>query len=223
MSSLLPGERFRVLHGDCRELLKTLEETPHACVTDPPYGIDYNPSGGAGGFAQRGHYRPVIGDTEPFDPSLLLHFPVVALFGANHYAHLLPPSSSWFVWDKRDGCGTNSFADCELIWSNLGGPARLYHHFWMGALKDSERGEARLHPTQKPVKLMRWVLEQLNLSENALVIDPYCGIGSTGVACLQLGLRFIGIEIDEQYACLATDRLQRTQQGGRQLSLAEAL
>src|SRR5690606_34818674 len=108
-------------------------------------------------------------------------FPRVVLFGANHFASRLPPTPTWLVWDKRRGTGSDSQADCEIAWSNLGGPARLFSHLWRGAIRDSERGVKRVHPTQKPVALMRWCLEQARPS--GIVLDPFLGSGSTLVAC----------------------------------------
>src|SRR5690606_15437883 len=152
-------------------------------------------------------YRPIVGDDRPFDPTHLLNIAqTVCLWGANHYSHLLPKASCWLVWDKRDGCNPNPLADCELAWVNRDAPARLFHHRWMGMIRASEHGP-RLHPTQKPVALMRWVLDTLRVPQGATVLDPYCGAGATGVACVQTGRNFIGIEIDPGYCEIARRRI----------------
>jgi site-specific DNA-methyltransferase (adenine-specific) len=192
-----------IYHGDCRDT--SLWQPPvFALVTDPPYGINAQSNGfGRGRKAltrQRRHAR-IIGDCEPFDPAPWLDFPQIVLFGANHYAHRLPPSSRWLIWDKRDGLTANALSDCELAWTNLKGPARLFSHRWFGMLRDSERGEA-FHPTQKPVALMRWVLAFTTGS----VLDPYMGAGSTLVAAKSLDRRAIGIEIEERYCEIAARR-----------------
>lgn len=150
-----------IYHGDAWGILPSL--SADVVVTDPPYGIRYSPSENSSKAWGRKTFvgcSVVTGDDAAFDPSPLLRFPSVVLFGANHYADKLPPSSAWFVWDKRDGLTSNDFADCELVWTNLGGVARLFRHRWSGALRASEQREARLHPTQKPLVLMRWVLAQ---------------------------------------------------------------
>lgn len=202
-------------HGDCREILPRLDGIT-ALVTDPPYGIKVQTNYGSRGrgAATRSHdYGPsMIGDDGPFDPAHLLGYPRVVLFGANHYADKLPASPCWLVWDKLDGLtsrrevGFNDQADTELVWTNKRAPARLFSHRWMGMLKASERGVRRVHPTQKPVDLMRWVLLATTV-DGDLIADPYAGSGSTLVAARALGRRVIGVEIDERYCEVIATRL----------------
>jgi site-specific DNA-methyltransferase (adenine-specific) len=211
------GDKWTVYRGDSRDLLGTVDlGSVAAVVTDPPYGISVGKgrtSLGGEHSAKPTVYRTVLaplvyGDDEPFDPTPLLGLaPKVVLWGANHYAHWLPPSASWLVWDKRRGRGSNDFADCEMAWTNVGGPARLYSHLWSGMIRDSERGE-HYHPTQKPEAVMRWAIGLLNLPKGALILDPYMGGGSTGVAALQLGYRFVGMEIEPTYYQTAVRRLR---------------
>ena len=192
--------------GDCREVLPTLGKVD-AVVTDPPYGISYKSPSGCGRTA-RGDYPIIHGDTAPFDPQPWLAFPQVVMFGANHFASRLPDSAKWLVWDKRDGMKPNNNSDCELAWVKSGGSARLIRHLWNGMLKATERNERRVHPTQKPVAVMEWVLNQTT-KPNDLVLDPYLGSGTTGVACANLGRKFVGIEIDETYFNIACDRIRK--------------
>jgi site-specific DNA-methyltransferase (adenine-specific) len=218
-----------IYHGDCREVLPTLDPaTVNLVLTDPPYGIALDtknasrqrgrPVGakrGAGtGWAKANDYPAVYGDDKPFEPSHLLRFGRLVLFGANWYADSLPPSGSWLVWDKTAGLtskrelGFNDNADAELIWTNLGGPVRLVRHQWIGLMKATERGEGRLHPTQKPVALMRWLIERYSRPGD-LILDPYAGSGSTLVAAQDTGRRCIGIEISEAYCDRAARRLDQ--------------
>lgn len=140
------------------------------------------------------------------------HVTKVVLWGANHYADRLPPSPSWLVWDKVDGLesgravGFNDQADVEMAWSNLGGPARLYRHRWMGLLKSSERDQRRLHPTQKPIALMAWIIANWTMPGD-LIIEPYMGSGPALRAAKDLGRRAVGIEIEERYCEVAAKRL----------------
>ena len=134
-----------------------------------------------------------------------LTFPEVVLWGANHYASRLPDASCWLTWDKRDGVCSNDQADCEHAWTNLGGPARVIRHLWNGMLKASERGEVRVHPTQKPVAVMEWVL---GFVKAHTILDPFMGSGTTGVACARLGRRFIGCEIEPRYFDIACKRIE---------------
>jgi site-specific DNA-methyltransferase (adenine-specific) len=198
-----------IYHGDCAEIMESVWFGVDVLVTDPPYGIRYSPSQNS---AKAWGPKTFVGDTvvagddRPFDPRPLLHFPAVVLFGANHYADKLPPSASWLVWDKRDGLASNDFADCELAWTNLSGVARVFRHRWSGALRASERGVPRVHPTQKPIVLMQWVL---GLCPAGLVLDPYMGSGTTLRAAKDTGRRAIGIEIDESYCEIAAKRLSQ--------------
>src|SRR3990167_5756570 len=147
-----PHNGITIYHGDCREVLPVLA-SPNLVIADPPYGVSYRPCGGIGALYARNELPPVTVDDKPFDPRWLLVFPRLVIFGANHFSHLLPPSTTWFVWDKREGHKEDWFADCELAWSNTGGPARLFAHYWMGGITKSERTR-KLHPTQKPVAIM---------------------------------------------------------------------
>jgi len=187
--------------GDCREILPSLSRDL-AVIADPPYGINYKTSSSRSVLAQAKDFPKVIGDDEPFDPSHLLGYRQVVLWGANHYADRLPASPSWLIWEKRQGIAVNDSADCEMAWTNLGGPARTFNHLWMGMLRVSESGQT-FHPNQKPVALMCWTI----LKTVGDIVDPYCGSGSSLVAAKQLGRRAVGIEKCEQYCEIAVRRL----------------
>lgn len=204
-----------IYHGDCREILPEIADVD-LLLTDPPYGVSERTdraSKGRGNLARANDFAPVHGDDKPFDPAHLTAFPRAVLFGANYYADQLPPSASWLVWDKLDGLvterrvvGFDDNADVELAWTNLGGPARIVSHRWKGMVKGSERGESRVHPTQKPVALMAQIVAW-KTEPGALVLDPYMGSGSTLRAAKDLGRRAIGIEIGERYCEIAARRM----------------
>jgi len=204
---------IQIFHGDCREVLPTLAtDDVDLVLTDPPYGVAERTdraSKGRGLLAPCYDFPPVHGDDEPFDPAHLLVFRRLVLWGANYYADKLPPSPSWLVWDKRDGIPSNDNADCEMAWSNLGGPARLFRHRWNGMIKASEREKRRVHPTQKPVVLMAWIISA-HAPAGGLVLDPYMGSGPTLRAAKNLGRSAIGIEIEERYCEIAAKRLQQS-------------
>jgi hypothetical protein len=203
----LLGEH-RLLCGDARrpvDLERLTAGRPPGCVlTDPPYGIDVQGSGGGIGLAKE--FPRIIGDREPFDPGHLLELaPSVVLWGGNHYAGRLPDSSAWLVWDKRDGDHHNQFADAELAWTNGRGVARVFRHMWMGYVRASERGEPRVHPTQKPVALMSWCMEQVAAT---VVLDPYAGSGTTVIAAQLTGRTASLMEIDPAYCDVICARWQ---------------
>lgn len=179
---------------------------------DPPYGVNERTnrkSAGRGKLAECNDFPEVVGDDRPFDPDSLLAFPRAVLWGANHYCSRMPDSPSWWAWDKREGIPSNDNADCELAWTNLGGPARLFAHTWNGMIKASEREDRRVHPTQKPVALATWGFQRAKLKPGDLVFSPYMGSGPEARAALDMGLRFIGCEIVEEYCKAAVNRLRQ--------------
>ena len=214
MSLYYQDDFVTLYHGNALEILPTLEGVT-AIVSDPPYGISLNTNYRTRkrtALAVSNDYGENIkGDTSPFDPAHMLDYPTVVLFGGNHFADKLPASPGWLIWDKLNGLtskrevGFNDQADCEMAWTNLKKPARLFSHRWMGLLKDSERDESRLHPTQKPVVLMRWVIKATT-AQTDLICDPYAGSGSTLVAAKDLGRKAVGIEYEEHYCEIIAKR-----------------
>lgn len=203
-----------IYHGDCRDLIPLLDLTVGLVLTDPPYGVGFHLEASVEG---KGHRRVPRGgkprvhdDDKPFDPSHLLRFPRLVLFGANHYSDRLPVSGGWIVWDKTGGGRgpDNSFADVEMAWSNVCRTPQIKHHLWKGLTRDSEAGEAVLHPTQKPVALMSWIIANWS-KPGDLVLDPYMGSGPVGRAAKDQGRRYVGIEIVEAYCEIAAARLSQ--------------
>jgi site-specific DNA-methyltransferase (adenine-specific) len=196
-------------YDDCREVLPIMSPQASLVLTDPPYGIEWDTDyagRGMGRLAESNTFPRVHGDKN-FDPSHLFAYASrLVLFGANHYAHRLPASAGWVVWDKSLGLNTNDLSDAELAWTNVTGGVRVFRHLWKGMLKDSERDLRRVHPTQKPVALMRWILTQWSESGD-LILDPYMGSGPVAQACHEMGRRYIGVEIVEEYCAVAADRL----------------
>jgi len=187
----------RLILGDCRDVLPTLDKTD-AVICDPPYGIGHVKGASGKGQHSVRNLAPVIGDDSPFDPSDFIKFNDCILWGANHYAQRLP-HGRWLAWDKLGGLQSfDSFSDVEFAWQKGRGKDRIFSHLWKGICKASEKGgRERWHPTQKPIALMEWCL---GLIPNArTIIDPFMGSGTTGVACIKIGRPFIGIELDPSY------------------------
>jgi site-specific DNA-methyltransferase (adenine-specific) len=187
-----------IYHGDCRVLLPYVP-VEVIVVTDPPYGIDHRTSS-----FWRG--EKIAGDDQEFDPSHLLGFSGQVIFGANHFADKLPPSAGWIVWNKRDRVSRNlPGSDAELAWTGGGvlNQVRIFTHVWV---PHTLRTEPAYHPTQKPVALMRKILECVGGGED-MILDPYMGSGSTLLAAKSNGQRAIGIEVEERYCEIAASRL----------------
>ena len=196
--------------GDSEMLLQEIDAD--VVISDPPYGINYSPSeSGKSQWTKKTFVGKTVvtNDNRKFDPTPLLRFPSLVLFGANNYADKLPPSTRWVIWDKRDGLNSNDFADCEMVYMSGKGVARIFRHRWMGAIRDSERDRSLVHPTQKPIAVMKYLIDQTK----GIILDPYMGSGSTLVAAKILNRISIGIEIEERYCEIAARRLQDTTQG----------
>ncbi len=193
--------------GDCLDILPTLEGVD-AVITDPPYGIGYDPSESTQQGIQK--FEMVIGDDGPFDPTPFLSFPDVIMWGCNNYCEIPPRIGQWYFWDKVTQNALNvRIAEGEYAWHKKGTKPRAFRHLWSGAYRASEPGEKSVHPTQKPIQVMQWCLNMAKLEAGAMVLDPYMGSGTTGIACLRTGRRFIGIEKDPVHFKTALERIKR--------------
>lgn len=196
-------EQSTIWCGDCRKILPTLEVD--CIVTDPPYGINYVKGAGGKGKHNRRNCQPVIGDKEPFNPTMLLTYPNVIMWGADHYANRLP-EGRWLVWDKLNGLeSSDSFSDVEIAWHSKKGASRIYRYLWKGICQAGDKQIGRVHPTQKPLPLMIWCIIQAGTMQS--LCDPYMGSGTTLRAAKNLGIKAIGIEIEERYCEIAANRL----------------
>lgn len=201
-----PG--VQLYQDDCRNVLPHLAGID-AVVTDPPYGIQHktNYKRFSGGMHdKRNDHQPILGDEQPFDPSPWLDFPKVVLWGANCFSDRLP-MGSWLVWCKKPASKLGKFmGDCELAWQKSGHGTYLFHHVWDGFCRETEQGKP-LHPTQKPVALMRWCIERLKLKPGSTILDPFMGSAPVALATMDLGHNYIGIEREPTYFDIAVNRI----------------
>lgn len=202
----------RLLLGDCLEILPTLGKVD-AVVTDPPYGINMDKGTrgcGYDGFGKgvKRQPRSYAGGWDADRPNretfnvLLAAADCHIIWGGNYFTDFLPVSQKWLWWDKLQTMPT--YSDGELAWTSLPGTSTKKFIYNGSGLMAKEKD--RQHPTQKPIQLMQWCLGFL---PGALVLDPFMGSGSTGVACAKLGRKFIGIEIDEGYFDIAVERIRK--------------
>ena len=207
--------------GDCLELLAAGMLKADALVSDPPYGIGFVHGGGSGLSAQP-NLKPIHGDDAPFDPMPWIEAiggmdahknAAVVLFGADHFKTRLPEGGRFMVWDKSCGQGAaTTFVDAEFMWTNRKNPRCIYRQFWMGAMRSGEDNQGkskRSHPSQKPVELMMWCIETARIGLGKTILDPFMGSGSTGVAALRTGRKFLGCEIDKEYFDIACQRMEK--------------
>lgn len=209
------SDSVTIIHGDCRDMLPVECD---AVVTDPPYGIakarHRTNTGGkrsAGGAAAK---RMFCNTLDEWDRETLTRDDVAMLlacakdaviWGGNYLADKLPPSMGWLFWDKvNDG---KTFSHGELAWTTRNGALRVKRHRWDGMLRDGDNADI-VHPTQKPIEIMAWCMDETRIDAGALVLDPFAGSGTTGVACIRTGRRFVGIERDAGHFATMRARLE---------------
>jgi len=196
--------------GDCAEILPTLGKFD-AVVTDPPYGIGASSKKFINGTSKtkKDYYEDICWDTNTPPKELINKILTlsnyVIIWGGNYFD--LPPTRGFLIWDKT--IHGNSYADCEYAWTSLNKNARIKPLNMVACNLDG-----RVHPTQKPIKLMEWCIDYLP-KENQIILDPFMGSGSTGVACMNMGKTFIGIEKEQKYFDIACQRIEYAQKQER--------
>ena len=188
--------------GDCLEILPTLGRVD-AVITDPPYGINHDGQKESDGkHGGRKAYEFLGWDTQRPTKEVFRMILSIAkdaiIWGGNYFADCLPATSRWLVWDKGQRIKQS---DGELAWTSLDGALRIKTLNRVSIMLDGA-----MHPTQKPVALMEWCLGFLPNAK--IILDPFMGSGTTGVACANLGRKFIGIEIEPKYFDIACKRIE---------------
>jgi DNA-binding transcriptional regulator YdaS (Cro superfamily) len=210
----------RLMCGDARDphdmQLLTNSIAPDAIITDPPYGIDYLPDWKRCDGSD-GEWKKIVNDDTAFDPSFLLDIATetTVIFGANHFSDQLP-CGSWICWDKRltEDADLMYGSPFELAWfkstrtSKTSIMVRCLHGGVINADRQSSGQAHRFHPTQKPIIVMREIIEKLTLNSDR-IFDPFIGSGTTLLACQELGRKCWGMEIDPEYVATAMQRWTR--------------
>lgn len=199
--------------GDCREVLPGLEFSDSALVTDPPYGLGELWVGGGGSARSSWRFNPdeaLAWDREVTEvvEAMAMAFLEAVVWGGNYYK--LKPSRCWLVWDKKQNDAWTT-GQAEMAWTNLDRPIRVFR---LAQCEQANEGQ-KYHPTQKPLSLMVWCLKWITAKT---IFDPFMGSGTTGVACAQLGRKFVGIEREPKYFDIACRRIEDAQ---RQAKLFE--
>lgn len=200
---------------DCMDYLRDCPDKAFdLAIVDPPYGIGESGSTNAsrGKLAIAKDYKPFAGgDKAAPDASYFDQLKRVSghqiIFGANHFIDNLPfncNSPCWIVWDKDNGA--SDFADCELAWCSFKTAVRRFKYQWAGMLQqDMKNKEHRIHPTQKPQALYRWILQNY-AKPGQRILDTHLGSGSSAIAAHYFGCDFVGIELDPDYFAAAKQR-----------------
>jgi site-specific DNA-methyltransferase (adenine-specific)/modification methylase len=195
-----------VLHlGDCRDILPTLGPVD-AVVTDPPYGIGWKP--------RVTHQDQPWRDVIDFDILAVIVGRYNIVWGGQYFADRLPLAEGWLTWCKRPVGGgldfandARSYATTEMAWRDFGKSAFMVH-VWDGGMRAGHADNRTFcHPSQKPIEVMAWCVGQLP-ADAEKVLDPFMGSGTTGVACANLGRKFIGVEREPTYFDIACRRIE---------------
>jgi len=189
-----------IYHGSCLDVLLTLTTAEYALVTDPPYGIEAAKRGAHSSIRDNELWPEQDWDNERQPEAVAQALRLcssAAVWGGNFYTDVLPVSSGWLAWVKPEAETGFTLADMELCWTSQPIAARI---------KRYARRDGNLHPTQKPIVIMKWTIQFVGAG---VILDPFMGSGTTLVAAKQLGRQAIGIELNEQYCEVAAKRLQQ--------------
>ena len=213
--STFPEPLIEVYNMDCMELLRQTPDNHYSlCICDPPYGIDC-------GDQRRQKSRTKLAKTKEYhysgwDKDAVSKYVLAEIirvsknqiiWGANHFISKIPyDSSCWIVWDKDN---SGDFADCELAYTSFKTAVRKFKFRWNGMIQENMKNkEIRIHPTQKPVALYKWLLRNY-AKEGDKILDSHMGSGSIAIACHYMGFNLTACELDEDYykaACGLIDR-----------------
>ena len=212
---------FGFYNMDCMEGMKQFPDGYFdLAIVDPPYGIgvmsmNYTKSGavrthGCSAAKRRDYRKQAEWDIKPDQTYFDELFRVAKrkiVWGGNYFSDMLPPSKSFIVWDKRcNDAMRNDFADCEYAWADYG-VARMFRFVWNGMIQGNMKSkEERFHPTQKPVALYEWILNNY-AKPGDKILDTHVGSASSLVACHNLGYQYVGFELDPDYYKAASERL----------------
>jgi len=197
-------ELLDLRQGDCMELMR---ETPDGwfdlAIVDPPYGLGMSKKGGTiGKYGTR--HKPKTWDCLPPSPKYFRELRRISknqiIWGANHFINRIAvPSACWIVWDKVQPAP--SFAQAELAWTSFDSGARIFQYQF--------RLEGQtIHPTQKPVALYRWLLDNY-AKPGQRILDTHHGSGSLSIACHYAGLHLTATELDPDYFQASVERIKR--------------
>jgi len=190
-----------IFNADCRGILPLLDPV-ELLLTDPPYGIGF--AGQPTKWQRLAGNQPKDWDDKPVSRQILIDYIHIAgksiIWGGNYFQ--LPISRCWLSWCKPDA--PPSMGNVEVAWTNLEGNSKYIVHSISATNK-----ERVSHPTQKPLRVIRWALNCADVGERAIICDPFMGSGTTLVAAKQLGRRAIGIEISKEYCDIAIERLRQ--------------
>ena len=204
----------KIILADCMDIMKDIPDKYFdLAIVDPPYGIGENASRNKGDRPTKKWVTPNSIQYKTFDDSIIPdknYFNELfrisqnqIIWGGNYFTEYLKPSSGWIVWNKKSDI-KERLSMCELAWSSFNIKCNRFDFLWAGFKKEIQ--EARFHPTQKPVALYRWLLQNY-AKPGDKIIDTHSGSGSLACACHLEKFDFLAIEKDEDYYKSSVERL----------------
>ena len=203
---------FGFYNMDCMEGMKQFPDKYfELAIVDPPYGIGMD--GGKIGGDNLGNAKEYTKKKWDIETPQKQYFEELIrvsknqiIWGANHFISRIPfDSSCWIVWNKLN---SGNFADCELAWTSFNTAVRKFDFMWNGMLQGNMKDkEIRIHPTQKPVALYKWLL--MNYAKPGdKILDTHVGSASSLIACYDMGFDYVGFELDKDYYEKACKRIE---------------
>lgn len=184
---------------DCMDGMQQIpDDYFELCICDPPYGIDINSSGRLGHYGGRGKKWDSEIPNDAYFKELFRVSKNQIIWGGNYFN--LPPTRCFIIWDKKQPENV-SFASCEYAWTSFDASAKTFY------LSPMNVQDERIHPTQKPVRLYKWILSRY-AKPGDKILDTHVGSASSLIACEDLGFEYIGFEIDKDYYNAAQERMK---------------
>lgn len=222
---------IKLYNADCMEVMKTFKDKQFdLAIVDPEYGIDVANLTRTKGVAGKSKtfnqnikhtYKPKDWDKQRPQKEYFDELQRVSknqiVWGGNYFADLLPPKKGWIFWDKKiTNANNTNFSDGELAWTSFDCILRRFTYDWIGfGYLNNPQGEKKIHPTQKPIQLYKWLLQNY-AKEGDTILDTHFGSLSIGIACHDMKFDLTAIELDKDYYEMAKQRLINHQ---RQLTL----
>ena len=205
----------KTINADCMDILPDMADNEFdLAVVDPPYGIgeDGKKNHSRSKIAVSSQYKSKDWDKQSMSQDYFKQILRVSknqiIFGANHFiSKIAIDSSCWIIWDKDNGA--TDFADAEIAWTSFKSAVRIFKYRWQGMLQQNPKNkEIRIHPTQKPVALYKWILRTY-AKKGEKILDTHLGSGSSRIAADDLGFEFLGIEKDNDYFIEQEQRFEK--------------
>ena len=209
--------KIKLYNADCMEVMKTFKDKQFSlAIIDPPYGVDManKINSVTGGIKHKAKDWDKYTPTQEYWDELFRVSKNQIVWGGNYFmSKIQRDSPCWIFWDKNNG--DSLFADGEMAWTSFDSPVRLAKIHWCGSAAKHETGQNKIHPTQKPIKLYKWLLQNY-AKEGDTILDTHFGSLSIGIACHDMKFDLTAIELDADYYEQAKQRLINHQ---RQLAL----